>query len=247
LYRALLLVFPERGGPPDRATLRQLARQSGLRLEPTLALLAAQDLIQRDHTTGAIRAAYPFSGVPTAHRVHLAATSAQPAVDVFAMCALDALGIPLMLRRAATITSEDGLTREPVRVSVRPSVEPVVPGVQGTSVASAVNEEAGEGWTGGWSRDWSAVWDPAESVVVGRPENHEHEQGVGAADACCPIINFFRSAGHAAQWATLAHPGSEVRVYRKVEALRHAATLFAGVLDRLPDAPAASIEGSAED
>jgi len=38
---------------------------------------------------------------------------------VYAMCAVDALGIPFMLDRDATITSADPLTGEPVRVDVR--------------------------------------------------------------------------------------------------------------------------------
>ncbi|MGH2514697.1 MAG: organomercurial lyase [Ktedonobacterales bacterium] len=229
-YRAILLTFPAHGGPPDRATLRQLARGFGLHLEVTLALLAAQDLVQRDPATGAITAAYPFSGVPTAHRVHLAATPDYPAVELFAMCALDALGIPLLLQRAATITSEDRLTREPVRVSVVSAVR----GASTSASASASTSASASASASAGAEDgeWSAAWDPAETVVVARPEDHEHEHGVGAAEACCPIINFFRSAHHAERWVA-AHPDSAVRVYSQAQALRHAATLFAGVLDRL--------------
>lgn len=223
-YRAILLEFPKRGGPPDRAALRQLAQRFGVGLEPALALLGARDLVQCDPTTGGIAAAYPFSGVPTAHHVHLAATSDQPSVDLFAMCALDALGIPLMLRRAASITSVDGLDGEPVRVSVEPVVS-------GTSAAH-----------GAESGQWSATWDPEEAVVVGRPEDHHHEHGVGAADTCCPIINFFRSADHAEQWALAAQTDCEVRVYSQTEALRYAAILFAGVLDQLPHGSSSRVE-----
>src|SRR5215472_13503582 len=88
-YCAILRRFPARGGPPDHTQL--------------------------DATTGGIRAAYPFSGLPTPHRVLLAPDAQEVAEQqVFAMCALDALGIPLMLHRAATILSEDALTHMPI-------------------------------------------------------------------------------------------------------------------------------------
>jgi hypothetical protein len=226
-YRALLLVFPEHGGPPERATLRRLARRFDVGLEATLALLVARDLVQRDPATGTITAAYPFSGIPTAHRVFLAATSDHPAVELFAMCAVDALGIPLMLRQAATITSVDGLTHEPVYVSVMPSAS-------GTSSAPAAEPVEHGGWR--------AAWDPVEAVILARPEDHEHTHGLVAADSCCPIINFFCSLDHAERWAA-AHADGEVHVYSQAQALRYAAILFAGVLDRLSHAPSSRAVG----
>lgn len=215
-YRGILLSFPRRGRAPTSAELAELAARYGIAVHATLAQFAAQDLVQRDPTTGAIRAAYPFSGVPTTHRVHLAATSNWPAAELFAMCAIDALGVPLMLRRPAAITSLDGPTGEPVRVSIVPRIPAP---------------------TSAESQDWSAAWEPAEAVVFARPEGHEHEHdcGVGAVGACCPITNFFSSADQARQWAT-AHPDTDGRVFAQDEALRHAAKLFAGILDRLPGA-----------
>ncbi len=82
--------------------------------------MARQDLVQRDPSRGTIRAAYPFSGVPTVHRVTLLADFAGDSpIELYAMCALDALGIPLILRRDAFVTSVDALTGEAVRVLVR--------------------------------------------------------------------------------------------------------------------------------
>src|SRR5258706_507532 len=94
--------------PASECTVGELV--AALALAATLADLAGHDLIQRDVATGRIRAAYPFSGVPTPHRVTLsrkAAGSPHERADqhkraeqqVFAMCALDALGIPLLLRQ----------------------------------------------------------------------------------------------------------------------------------------------------
>ena len=124
-YCAILRTFPAHGGPPDPVELGQLAERFAVPLAATLAECAAQDLIQVDAATERIRAAYPFSGAPTVHRVTLVPGPAdgngdpgghdelngQTSQQVFAMCALDALGIPLMLRREATIVSRDALTR----------------------------------------------------------------------------------------------------------------------------------------
>lgn len=218
-YRDILLSFPARGRAPDVAELTALAARYGIPLQTTLARLAAQDLLQRNPRTGAIRAAYPFSGVPTAHRVHLAATFDHPAAEVFAMCAVDALGIPLMLRRAAEIVSSDALTGEPISVSVVPT---------GPGQGASSNPRAGEGWI--------ATWKPATSVVVARPEGHEHEHdgGCEAAGTCCPITNFFANTEQAQRWID-SQPHSDAQVFAQGAALRHAATLFSGVLDRLSD------------
>ena len=73
--------------------------------------LAADDLIAIDGA-GTLVAAYPFSPTLTAHRVVLGK------VTVFAMCAIDALGIPYMLDTDATISSTDPQTGHPVDVTV---------------------------------------------------------------------------------------------------------------------------------
>jgi hypothetical protein len=208
-YRALLLAFATRGMAPDAAEMRRLADEYGVQLEETLDEFAAQDLVQRDLATGAIRAAYPFSGVPTAHRVRLAADmAAQPAAAVYAMCAIDALGIPLMLRRAAVVSSRDALTGEPVRVEVMPS---------------------DDGWTSRWA--------PQGAVVFARPEEHLHEHGVAAAHTCCPVMNFFAATANAQQWAA-HHTPTDGHIYDQEAALRYASARFAGVLDRLDDVAA---------
>lgn len=214
-YRALLLAFPEHGGPPDHTTLVRLARDHSVSLEPTLALLAREDCVQRDPTTGAIRAAYPFSGVPTPHRVVLPPhDSAAPPAQLYAMCALDALGIPLMLRRGAVITSADALTGDEVRVTLAP-----------TTIGEPGNGGAG-------IPGWSATWEPPTSVIFARRE--EHDCAGDASGACCPVINFFATAAHAQTWVA-AHGSPDGGLLTPAEALRRAQTLFAGILDRLTD------------
>ena len=205
-YRTLLLTFAAGGAAPDAAELRRLADEHDVPLAETLDVLAEQDLVQRDPATGAIRAAYPFSGVPTAHRVQLAADGPdRSAVAVYAMCAMDALGIPLMLKRAAVVSSRDVLTGEPVRVEVVPS-----------------------------AASWTSRWEPEGAVVFARPEEHLHEHGVAAAHTCCPIINFFASEANAQHWAA-DHAPTDGHIYDHEAALQYAAVRFAGVLDRLDD------------
>ncbi len=225
-YCAILRAFPTRGGPPENPQLRQWAEGFAVPLAATLADLAAQDLIQLDATTGGIRAAYPFSGLPTPHRVLLApdAADAQDAAgspqelaeqqQVFAMCALDALGIPLMLHRAATIRSEDALTSAPIQVTLEPA---------GNGPLTTLD-------------DWRTQWDPPGTVIFARDAAHEHEHdgGCAAAGACCPVTNFFAQAAHAQEWAQL-HPVSDGILLTPVEALHRAQALFGGVLQRLEE------------
>jgi hypothetical protein len=113
-YQALLRAFPERGGPPDAAWLSAAAAAHELDAETTLARFVEHDLIVRDPTTGAIASMYPFSGLPTPHRVTVDGGS-----PVYSMCAIDALGIPFMLGTDAVIESVDPTSNAPIRVEVR--------------------------------------------------------------------------------------------------------------------------------
>jgi hypothetical protein len=67
-YRAILLAFVAHSRAPEPDEVAELARQFGVPLASTLARMATQDLVQRDPATGRIRAAYPFSGIPTPTR-----------------------------------------------------------------------------------------------------------------------------------------------------------------------------------
>lgn len=79
-----------------------------------LAELAEADFLSVDEN--GVRAAYPFSLRPTRHQV---AIGGGP--TVWAMCAIDALGIAPMLGRATTITSTDPITGQTITVSATPA------------------------------------------------------------------------------------------------------------------------------
>jgi len=95
-----------------------------------LGALHAEDFLQLD-AGGQIRAAYPFSAVPTPHRVDL-----DGGPRVHAMCAIDALGIAAMIHAAVTITSADPHTGGPVTIT---SDQPVL-AAQRVQYFSSFNE-----------------------------------------------------------------------------------------------------------
>jgi hypothetical protein len=95
---------------------------AGAHLDPreAAARLAREDLVHRDARTGEVTVAYPFSAAPTRHRVRLSSGA-----DVFAMCAIDALGIAFMLGQTTGVSSTDPGTGEGITIS--PSLtEPAV-------------------------------------------------------------------------------------------------------------------------
>src|SRR2546425_4155055 len=109
--KAILTAFANEGKAPS---VPQLAPALGLPLAPVLAAcrtLAAHDLIVWREDERQIVSAYPFSGVPTAHHVRL---PGRP--TLYAMCAIDALGIPFMLCHGARIRSACFFCHQPVSV-----------------------------------------------------------------------------------------------------------------------------------
>jgi hypothetical protein len=66
---------------------------------------------------GEIAVVYPFSGCPTAHRVSI---DGRP--EVYAMCAIDALGIAAMLELPIEVLSRDPVNGGEVWVRVDPGV-----------------------------------------------------------------------------------------------------------------------------
>ncbi|MGW7527326.1 organomercurial lyase [Streptomyces sp. NPDC054783] len=111
VQQQVLRHFAATGHAPEAGVLEPVVGRFGRAAGEVLAELAAQDFLTLDDE-GRIRAAYPFSAVPTAHRVTVAGGT-----QVWSMCAIDALGIPAMLAQDAVITSADPVTGEPVAVT----------------------------------------------------------------------------------------------------------------------------------
>jgi hypothetical protein len=111
LHRAILRQFLHTGTPPTAAWITGTAADRGLDAT-ALADLEAADLVRT--ADGKVTVAYPFSGTPTRQQVELDGFPA-----VYAMCAIDALGLPAMAGRDGQITATDPCDDGPVQVSVR--------------------------------------------------------------------------------------------------------------------------------
>jgi hypothetical protein len=113
LRKAILTAFAEKGNAPSvHAVAHTLARPVEDVLEG-FRKLAAYDLIVWREDEARILSAYPFSGVPTAHQVLIDGHN-----RLYAMCAIDALGVPFMLGQGARIRSTCFFCQQPVTVEV---------------------------------------------------------------------------------------------------------------------------------
>lgn len=198
VHRAILRGFAGTGRPPDRDTLVAIA---GTRLDGLLRELHARDVVRLDEH-GGILAAYPFSGRPTAHTVAIAGGA-----TVYAMCAIDALGMSAMLDRATVIRSTDPHNGHPITVTVHdghvvwePVTAVVVTGVAGTDADA----------------DCCA---PDTAVPF-----------VAAIDRCCSVLNFFIDQASAHRWLA-AHPAVSGVVLDQSQALHTGVDTFGRLLD----------------
>ncbi len=102
------------GATPKLITLAEQSRIPPVQIQQILRRLASMDLLVLDTIGDTVLAAYPFSSIPTPHRVRVVGR------EVFALCAVDALGIPAMLQETASISSQCGYCESPVEIEARP-------------------------------------------------------------------------------------------------------------------------------
>src|SRR5712692_9184197 len=100
IYQYILKHFAETGRAPSARAIQQHFALDQKPVRDALQRLEDKHAFYRDPRSKRIIAAYPFSAKPTAHVVHLPNSRA-----LFALCAIDALGMPLMLKTNAVITS----------------------------------------------------------------------------------------------------------------------------------------------
>lgn len=115
LHRAVVRAFLA-GRAPTPDELESHAKALGIELDRGLAELERRDLLRLGRDARSVALAYPFSASPTPHRVTLRGG----ATPLFALCAIDALGIPFLARRPATVRSLDPSTRAPIEVTIDP-------------------------------------------------------------------------------------------------------------------------------
>ncbi|GAB3947511.1 hypothetical protein GCM10029976_076910 [Kribbella albertanoniae] len=111
VHQAILHAFAASGQPPAAGDLDPATAGSGRTTREVLQALHDADAI-RLALDGQIALAYPFSATPTRHRVRI-----DDQIDVYAMCAIDALGIGAMVGRDTRIESVDVTTGQPITVT----------------------------------------------------------------------------------------------------------------------------------
>jgi|SRR5271170_2390910 len=133
VQHTILRHFAATGQPPSAATLDQCAIEAGTSISAALATLEKNDFVRLDGD-GRLVVAYPFSAAPTPHKVQLGWNG----ITVFAMCAVDALGMGYMLSMDTIVLSITPDTGETVTVSFHdghsewtPPTAVVVAGVAG--------------------------------------------------------------------------------------------------------------------
>jgi Alkylmercury lyase len=112
VHQAVFAAFISTGQPPPPAELERLIRSGGGDPHRVRAELTDADLLAFT-PGGEIRAAYPFSPAPTPIRVRW-----DGGPQVYAMCAIDALGMSAMLGRPVAITAAEPGTGRPITVTV---------------------------------------------------------------------------------------------------------------------------------
>lgn len=114
-HKFILEAFAQTGRSP---TTEDIRRHFGLpgtgEAEALVQALERRGSIHRNPGDPAITYAYPFSNEPTLHRVRLA-----EGPEVYAMCAIDALGMPFMLRKDAIVESVCAQCSEGIQVEVK--------------------------------------------------------------------------------------------------------------------------------
>jgi hypothetical protein len=190
------------GRAPDRASIAS-EFPDGFDLTSALAQLHERDVIRLDEL-GDIRSAYPFSAVPTAHVVAI-----DQGPTVFAMCAIDALGIAAMLGRDIEVRSADPETDELVNVSIRHERATWRPEAAVVYVGSTVSHAT--------PADRLAFAGQSDTCVV------------PAADRCCTVINFFSSPATVCAWVA-RHPDVSGVVLSQDQALALGTDIFGSLL-----------------
>ncbi len=111
--RYILTEFPNRGRAPTNSEIAEALSLRGEQVERILKKLHESDIIYMKD--GAIRAAYPFSSKPTVHKVALRGRDRK----AYALCAIDALGIPLMFGEDVDIESACMHCGEVINIKMR--------------------------------------------------------------------------------------------------------------------------------
>lgn len=194
VHRQILHTFATTGHAPESG---DLTAPDGADLQKVLRELHDYDVIQLSSENN-IRAAYPFSSVPTPHVV---AIGGGP--HVYAMCAIDALGMSAMLGIDTVITTADPVSGDPITVAIH-------------------NEHAL------WRPDSAVAFVGSDTTLTTADCCTPAE--IAVADRCCGAMNMFTGKGNAEEWMA-ANPHITGTVLSKEQALRLGVDIFGALLD----------------
>lgn len=200
LHQRLLRHFADTGAAPTTDIVRAWAGE--LDIDPAEALdqLTRADLIEADPPSARVVGVYPFIDGSRGHQVHIAdGPTAQ------AYCAVDALGVPPMLGRPATITSRDPHSGDEIRVTV-------------------------DGGHTSWEPPQAVVSTPAWAVEHATAPAGDIEHNPSAGDTLCPTVNFFADTESAAAYQQ-AHR-LDLEILTIPQALRAAQAVFGDLLEK---------------
>jgi len=231
VQQQVLRSFAATGHAPAATALADTAARYGTTAAAVLAALHAGDYLQLG-PDGQIRAAYPFSGVPTPHLVDI-----DGGPRVYAMCAIDALGMAAMLGTGVTITSAAPGTGEEVTVTVRADGKTAwQPATAVVFNGRLISVEARDPVPGALTVAAAAeACDPVPSALTLAATAEACDPVPGAltvaasADSCCGYMNFFGTRASAAAWDA-AHPGITGEILGQAAALRLGVDIFSGLL-----------------
>lgn len=110
--KLVMQAFRALGRAPSASEIGQKLQMSSERVNGVLRSLDEADVLYLEDDQ--IIAAYPFSNKPTKHRVIFSKSK----TEAYAMCAIDALGIPFMFQENATILSRCGYCEKDLEIQV---------------------------------------------------------------------------------------------------------------------------------
>ncbi len=114
LHRALIDALLETGQVPELSALADLLDTSPEAIQEGLRGLAAADYLALD-ADGHVTCLYPLSVAPTPHAVVV------DGARRFAMCSIDAMGMPAMLDQALDIEGRCAVCDAPIALRVGPA------------------------------------------------------------------------------------------------------------------------------
>ncbi|WP_327090357.1 alkylmercury lyase family protein [Nonomuraea sp. NBC_01738] len=206
VHQRVLRSFAETGRPPAPADLDEVAMVYGRSGAVVMADLHTADLLRLD-AGDAIIAAYPFSPVPTRHRVQI-----DDGPQVHAMCAVDALGMAAMLGRDVTINATEPGTGHPITVTVPAHAN--IPGGGGPVV---------------WAPESAVVFYGQQEAAACCADPQPEDVAPAAAEVCCDCINFFTTPAAAQAWSQ-AHPHITGQVLAQRQAWQIGVHIFGPLL-----------------